>query len=124
MFPHFCKIEATQNVVRSHYVKVDWLVTKHLTAQGRPDPSGGALLLSKQNLNLSSWCIWDTNNCWKLIKNEKVMGPQNKVGQELKKNFIEHYIAASSWTRQKLFFCCSVATKVQKLFVKLQVALL
>jgi len=43
------------------------------------------LLVSKQNLKPSSWRILHTKNCRKQIKNEKVMAPQSKGGQELKK---------------------------------------
>jgi hypothetical protein len=33
-------------------------------------------LVSKQNLNPSSWYIWHTNNYQKQIKNDKVTAPQ------------------------------------------------
>jgi hypothetical protein len=42
--------------------------------------------VSKQNLNPSYWCIWRTKNHQKHIRIEKVTAPQNKKGQELKKN--------------------------------------
>jgi hypothetical protein len=41
-------------------IRVDWSVTKHLSAQHRPDPTQGEslmFLVSKQNLNPSSWHI-------------------------------------------------------------------
>jgi hypothetical protein len=39
------------------HIRVGWLVTKHLSGgQGRPDPTVKALV-SKQNLNPSSWRI-------------------------------------------------------------------
>jgi hypothetical protein len=33
-------------------------------------------LVSKQNLNLSYWCIWHIKNCQKHIRIEKVTAPQ------------------------------------------------
>jgi len=42
-------------------------------------------MMSKQNLSPFSWLIWRTNNHKKHIKYEKVIAPQNKGDQELKK---------------------------------------
>jgi hypothetical protein len=42
-------------------------------------------------LNPSSWHIWHINDYQKQIKNEKVMAPQSKGGQELKIQTIKHY---------------------------------
>jgi hypothetical protein len=41
--------------------------------------------VSKQNFNPSSWCIQNIKNSQKQIRNEKVMAPQSKGDQELKK---------------------------------------
>jgi hypothetical protein len=49
------------------------------------------LLVSKQNLKHSSWCIEHTKNRKKQIRNEKVMAPQSKGGQKLRKKTNEHY---------------------------------
>ncbi len=42
-------------------------------------------LVSKQNLNLFSWCTRHINNCQKQIKNEQVTAPQSKRDENLKK---------------------------------------
>jgi hypothetical protein len=52
----------------------------------------------KQNLNPSSWLIWNTNNLKKQIRNEKVIAHQSKGGQELKKQTTKHYKCWDSWT--------------------------
>jgi hypothetical protein len=41
--------------------------------------------VSKQNLNPSYWRIWNTKNHQKWNRIEKVMAPQSRGGQELKK---------------------------------------
>jgi len=48
------------------------------------------ILVSKQNSKPSFWRIKHNKNCWKWIRNEKVMVPQSKGGQKSKKT-IEHY---------------------------------
>jgi hypothetical protein len=105
---------------------VNWLVTEHLSIQGRPDSRWRALLflVFKQNLNPSSWCIWHTNNCWKWIRNKKVTAPQSTWGQELKINKPPNIINADSQTPKKFLVCCSVVIRVQKWFVELHMALL
>jgi hypothetical protein len=47
--------------------------------------------MSKQNLNRSYWHLWDIKNDKNNNKIEKVMAPQSKGGQKLKKQTIEHY---------------------------------
>jgi hypothetical protein len=47
-------------------------------------------LVSKQNLN-SYWCIWQTKNCQKQIRIEKVTAPQRTQ----KTQSIEHFKASS-----------------------------
>jgi hypothetical protein len=42
-------------------------------------------MVFKQNLNPSYWHIWHIKNCQKGNKIDKVMDPQSKRGQELKK---------------------------------------
>jgi hypothetical protein len=68
-------------------IGLDWPVTEHLRTQGRPDPRGGLCCVSgvQTKLERSSWCMWLTNNHWKLIKNEKVIGPQVKEGSRTQK---------------------------------------
>jgi hypothetical protein len=90
-----------------------WPNTQELRA-GQIQGEGSLVSGVQKNLNPSTWCIWDTNNCWKWIRNEKVTAPQSKGGQEFKK-YKPH------WT---IFVCCSVAIRVQKWLVKLLLALL
>jgi len=73
---------------------------KHL---GQFRSKGRALLflVSKQNLNPSPWHIWHINNHWKWIRNEKVMDPQHKRGQEWKKNKPLNITKANSQTPKK-----------------------
>ncbi len=67
--------------------------TLHATIVLDYTSQGKALLhlVSKPNLKPSSWRIYQTKNHWKQIRNEKVMAPQSKGGQKLKKKTIEHY---------------------------------
>jgi hypothetical protein len=65
--------------------RVDWLVTRHLSAQAESNGRARLFLVVKQSLNPSSWRISHTNNCQKRIKSEKVTTPQSKESQELKK---------------------------------------
>jgi hypothetical protein len=77
--------------------RVDWSVTKHLSAQGRPNPKGGLCCF---------WCpnkTWtppldacDTLTCWKGVINEKVTASQSKGDQELQNT--------NHWTLQRLVF--------------------
>jgi hypothetical protein len=63
--------------------------------------------------------------CWKQIRNEKVMAPKNKGGQELKKkNKTSNITKASFQTPQIVLVCCSVTIRSQGWFVKLQMAFL
>ncbi len=58
-------------------------------------------LVSKQNLNPSSWCMWHTNNNrQKWIKIEKVMTPQSKGNKPPKIS------KANFWTLKKFLVCC------------------
>jgi hypothetical protein len=67
-------------------------------------------LMSKQNLNPFYWRIWRTKNYQKNNRIEKVMVPQSRKGQELKKNkplqrpILEH--------PKKFIVCCSISIKV------------
>jgi len=48
-------------------IKVEQPMNNHLSTQGKLDPRGGSILLVfKQNLNPSYWCIW----CTKIIKSK------------------------------------------------------
>jgi hypothetical protein len=42
-------------------------------------------MVSKEKLEISSWCIHSTKNCPKWIKNEKVMALQSVHGQKIEK---------------------------------------
>ncbi len=58
-----------------------------LQCSGQAGSKGRAMLflVFQQNLNACSWRIWRTKNCLKLTRNEKIMAPQSKRGQELQK---------------------------------------
>jgi hypothetical protein len=100
----------------------DWTLKRSRKVRSK----GRALLflVSKQNLNPSSWHIWHTKNHWKWIRNEKVMAPKVKGVKNSKKQ--------NHWTIQRLtlehskefFVCCFVAIRVQKWFVELKMTLL
>ncbi len=93
---------------------------------GQPGSKGRALLflVSKQNLDPSSWHIWHTNNGWKWIRNQKVMAPQSKGVKNSKKNKQLKTTKAGSRTPKKFLVCCFVLITDQRLFVKFHVALL
>jgi hypothetical protein len=104
------------------FLASSWRVTEDLCVQGLGlDGSKGRAPLflgSKQNLNPSSWRIWHINNCKKHIRNEKVMAPQSKGGQKLKKdNLASHSTKADSQTPKKFFVFCFVVFRVQGRFV-------
>jgi hypothetical protein len=94
-----------------------------LKRPGWAGSKGRALLflVSKHNLNSSSWRIWHTSNCWKWIRIEKVVAPQIKGGEKLKKNKPLNTTEAGSWTPKKSLY---VAIRVPRWFVELQVVLL
>ncbi len=48
-------------------------------------------LVSKQNLNPLYWCFWSIKNGQEGNKIEKIMAPQSRGGQELKKKTTKHY---------------------------------
>jgi hypothetical protein len=91
-------------------------MTKHLNTQGRPNLKGKFLLflVSKQNLNPSSWHIWHINNHWKWIRNEKIITPQIKGVKNSKKQITKHY-KANFQTPKKFLVCCSIAISVATL---------
>ncbi len=48
--------------------------------------------MSKQNLNMSFWCIWHIDNHWKHIRNEKVMASKSKGGEKIeRKQITKHF---------------------------------
>jgi hypothetical protein len=102
--------------------RVDWPMSKHLSAQGRPDLRGELyllILMSKQNLNPFSWHIWHINNCWKWIRNEKVMTPPKVKGvKNSKKQTTKHY-QSHSQTPKKFLVCRFVAIRVQEWFCRI-----
>jgi hypothetical protein len=61
------------------------------SGQARSGGSTVLFLVSRQNLNSSSWSIWHTKNRENWIRNEKVTALQSKGGQELQKQTTEHY---------------------------------
>jgi hypothetical protein len=42
-------------------------------------------MVSQEKSKISSWCINNTKNCLKHVRNEKVMGPPNVHGQKIEK---------------------------------------
>jgi hypothetical protein len=68
-----------------------------LKCLGQAGSNGRAplILMPQQNLNPSYWCIWCTKNHLKETRIEKVMDPQSREGQELKKQTTEWYKACS-----------------------------
>jgi len=70
--------------------------------------------MSKKNLNPSYWHPWGIKNDkkkWNRI--EKIMGPQSKEGQKLKKKPLNG-TKASSQTPKIIFVCCSIVIKIQR----------
>ncbi len=76
-------------------------------------------LVSKQNLNASSWRISRTKFFQKRIRNEKVTPPYppSRGGQELKKKH-HRTLQVGSQTPQKLFVCCFVAITSSKIICR------
>jgi hypothetical protein len=103
-------------------------VTKHLNAQGRLDQGGGSkgraplVLAFKQNLNPSYWCIWRTKNRKKGSRFEKVMIPQSRESKTQKNKSLNTTTMVGSQSPKKFFVSCFVVIRVQRLFIKLQVA--
>ncbi len=88
---------------------------EHTSVQARREWRGRAplfLLVSKQNLNPSSWLIWHIKNRQKQIKNEKIMAPQSKRGHKLwKTKIIKHY-------KGKPFLELEFSSRVNRLMTK------
>jgi hypothetical protein len=57
------------------------------------------------------------------MKNEKVMAPQSKGGQELKKKPL-NITKVSSQTPKNFLVCCCVDIRVERQFIEIQVAFL
>jgi hypothetical protein len=55
---------------------------------------------------------------------EKIMAPQSWGGQELKKKKPPNAMKVNSQTPKNFLTCCPVAIRVQRWFVKIQMALL
>jgi hypothetical protein len=62
-------------------------MSKHIKIQSLTKFKGGFLcfMVSKEKLEISSWCIHSSKNCQKWIKNEKVMALQIVHGQKVEK---------------------------------------
>ncbi len=107
-------------VVVSFICRVDWWVIEHLSIEGQAACKGKAqlILMFQQNLIMSFWCIWHINNCWKQIRNKKVMALQNKGDEKTKKNKPPNTIEASSQTSKNSLY---VIIKLLRWFVELQV---
>jgi hypothetical protein len=73
-----------------HTTRVEQHMSDHLSALGadqlRSKERALLFLMSKQNLNPSYWWIWHTKNLQNWIRIEKVMVPQSRGCQKLKKN--------------------------------------
>jgi len=76
--------------------------------------------VSKQNLNPFSWCIWHTNNCKIKLEMRKLHAPKVK-GSRTQKNKSPNNTKADSWTPKEFVVCCSVAIRVPRWFIELQV---
>jgi hypothetical protein len=74
-------------------------------------------LVSKQNFN-SSQCVWCIKNHRKWNWIEKIMAPQNREGQKLKKNKPSNCTKVDFRTPKKFFVRCYVIIIVQMWFVK------
>ncbi len=70
--------------------------------------------MSKQNLNPSYWCLWGTKNHQKHNRIEKIMAPQSREGQKLKKNKPPNGTKVSSETPKRIVVCCFIVIKVQR----------
>jgi len=98
--------------------RINRSVTKHLSTHGKLDPRGGLY-----------WC---PNKTWtssisafgtlKIIEELKKLF--ERVNNSKKKNKPPNVIKANSQTAKNNFVYCSIVIRVQRRFVKLQVALL
>jgi hypothetical protein len=99
---------------------------EHLSAQGRPDPSGGLIV---SGVKTKTWTspIW-AFHALKIFKNGRIfrkLQPPKIRGQELKEtNHLTYLTKVDSQTLKKFFVCCSVVIRVQKWLVEVQVAFL
>ncbi len=123
---HLNPVMVLNFVFKIHTAKVDWPVTFKRSGQARSKGRDLLFLVSQQNLNPSSWSIWHTNNCQKQISYEKVTAPKSTEGQKFKKNKPSNTNTskASSQTFKNFLVGCSIANRVQRWFVELQVAFL
>jgi hypothetical protein len=80
-------------------------------------------LVFKNNLNPFYWHIWCIKNHQKHNKIEKKW-PFKVEGINNSKKKPPNAIKIGSQTPKKLFLCCSIAIKVQRWFLELQMALL
>jgi hypothetical protein len=68
-------------------------------------------MVSKEKLEVSSWCIHSTKDYKKWIRNEKVMALQSVHGQKVKK--MPHpTLGNRSENTQPILVCCSAAFRV------------
>jgi hypothetical protein len=70
-------------------------------------------MMFKEKLEISSWRIYNTKNCEKWIKNEKIMALQRMHGQKVEK--VPHPTLGNRFkNNQTVFVCCSTAFRLPR----------